>query len=286
MTTSEFGDSGSGAPGFIRQQFLVGEIVREIVDWVADGWTDIDVLFSLIGRRVGVEVVVDGPGPVRANPTQLRIPDAVAELRDLMYVSGRGTWFSMHIAINSGGGVSTSFDYGKPNIEGDLGSALLDDLRFYPLESLADWMKEEFTGNPVGIGDLEAPAIAPENSHAVAGDHDDSDDIDRDSAAIQARGFVSDIPGVRYMKVSGESGNGGPVAVFSEILDTGQEWRRVELFRDGSSGLAAVSGRTERTRLHVGAMPLPREVANTPGLIADEICAEEFQTEWLAAGGW
>ncbi|MCC3316795.1 hypothetical protein LK465_28035 [Nocardia africana] len=73
---------------------------------------------------------------------------------------------------------------------------------------------------------------------------------------------------------------------FSEILSTGHEWRRVELFRDGGSGLAAVSGgHTEFTRLS-GRMPSAREISDLPHLSTEEITPVEFQTEWLSVGGW
>ncbi|MFF0631534.1 DUF6881 domain-containing protein [Nocardia sp. NPDC004151] len=286
LITNESGDDRRGARRFIRQQLLVNEIAREIVNWAPDDWTDIDVLFSLIGRRVEVEVVIDSPDSTTANPIQFSLPDAVAELRELMYVSGVGTWFTMQISIHSSGGISTSFDYGKPSMDGDLASALQDDLAVYPLDVLPSWMEEELGDLSGDINNLQKPGVVTESNQPAVDAHNDSDGIDRDTAAVRARGFVSAIPGARYMKVIDRSDSGGPVFVFSEVLDSGQEWRRVELFRDGSSGLAAVSGRTERTRLHVGAMPLPKDVASTSSFIADEISAEEFQTEWLAAGGW
>ncbi|MFD7846147.1 DUF6881 domain-containing protein [Nocardia sp. NPDC059764] len=69
------------------------------------------------------------------------------------------------------------------------------------------------------------------------------------------------------------------------VVQRDPEWRRIELFRDGGAGLAAVSGRTEFTRLF-GRMPSAMEISDLPHLSAEEITPVEFQTEWLTIGGW
>ncbi|MFB7720158.1 DUF6881 domain-containing protein [Nocardia sp. NPDC056100] len=91
---------------------------------------------------------------------------------------------------------------------------------------------------------------------------------------------------MRYLAVEHHSEYDHIALSFSEILETGEEWRRIELFRDGESGLAATSGFTEFTKLSRGSMPSIAEFSSWPNLSAREITPVEFQIEWLTVGGW
>ncbi|MEU1205107.1 hypothetical protein [Nocardia sp. NPDC005825] len=64
------------------------------------------------------------------------------------------------------------------------------------------------------------------------------------------------------------------------------EFRKIQRFPDGRTGLAGGSIDTELTRLDEEPVPSMDELSNDPSLQAVRIPPAAFQTEWLVVGGW
>ncbi|WP_433566823.1 DUF6881 domain-containing protein [Nocardia sp. CA-151230] len=261
----------------IAERQLLTDIVAKIAADVRPGWTEIKVRFDIAGTAVSVFVSAEQES---RTSVVIGFPREVMDLRRAMYVPGRGTWFTMWLSITADGKIGVRFSRERPHLGRQLADPLLDELRLYPRDSVPEWMRAE-------LGEcLPTDGISDEPTSSKCCDSDeDCDCIDRARAVERAAGFVPANEGTRYLKVVHYSEFDHIAVSFSEILSTGDEWRRVERFRDGGSGLAAVSGRTEFTRLS-GRLPSATEISDLPHLSAEEITSVEFQTEWLAVGGW
>ncbi|MBF4999710.1 hypothetical protein IRT45_21430 [Nocardia sp. BSTN01] len=262
----------------IEERQLLNDIVAKITADVQPGWTEIKVRFDIVGTAVNLFAYAERES---GTSTVVGFPREVIDLRQAMYVPGRGTWFTMWLSITADHKINVRFSRERPHLRRQLADPLLDDLRLYPRDSISEWMRAE-------LGDrlpIDGIAAEPVRSACCKSD-DDCDCIDRAQAIERAAGFVPEQEVTRHLKVVHYSEFDHIAVSFSEILSTGHEWRRVELFRDGGSGLAAVSGgHTEFTRLS-GRMPSATEISDLPHLSAEEITPVEFQTEWLSVGGW
>lgn len=261
----------------IAERQLLTDIVAKIVADVEPGWTEIKVRFDIAGMAVSAFAYAE-----RESETSVVVgfPREVMDLRQAMYVPGRGTWFTMWLSITADNEIGVRFSRERPHLGRQLADPLVDDLRLYPRDSVPAWMRVEL-GERLPINGITEE---PPRSDCCNSDQD-CDCIDRAQAVERATGFVPVREEMRYLKVVHYSEFDHIAVSFSEILSAGDEWRRIELFRDGGAGLAAVSGRTEFTRLF-GRMPSAMEISDLPHLSAEEITPVEFQTEWLAIGGW
>lgn len=94
--------SSSHRPSHERQQELLQRIGRELVEVSPDGWFRIDLRASSAITTDWMALTVlmpHGSGPYVDLP--LSVGRALRELREVMYVEGRGTWFSLRYTMDS-----------------------------------------------------------------------------------------------------------------------------------------------------------------------------------------
>ncbi|MFI9506960.1 DUF6881 domain-containing protein [Nocardia sp. NPDC052566] len=296
MPTDDFGD-GVESFDVARQQELMVEVAENAVQRAPDNWVSIDLTYILVGRSMEFEVAVNTTDGPYMQLGRIGFPDAVQQLRDLMYVPGQGTWFTMQLLINSAGEVSTVFGYERPEDEGLLGFDLEQDLQMYPRDVVPQWMLDEIA---------ETRRLVDENGQFVGirpTDLDDSDDadlgemdgvleledlaVDRERAVLLAADFTPMEPDMWYIKVVRESGSATePLTTFSEVRSDGRERRKVNVFQDGSTGFASISAYTDGTELDRTPILSADEISLRPGHEATKISPADFQVEWLVSGGW
>lgn len=86
---------------------------------------------------------------------------------------------------------------------------------------------------------------------------------------------------MEYIKVHWEHNlKSEPTDLFSEIDETRMEVRKIELYRNGSIGMA--SSEFEIGSTHLGEVPIPsiEEIALDPQFIPFQINKEEFEAVW------
>lgn len=273
---------GPISPNMIAERRLLNNIVASVIADVQPGWTTIKVRFDVAGMSVSAFAYAELPA---GSSVVVGLPREVMELRQVMYVPGRGTWFTMWLSIAADGAIGVRFGRDRPQLNQPLADLLLDDLRLYPRESVPDWIRAELDGHHVRGG---TPLSWPDRvttPSTCCNSEEECDCIDRAAAIERAADFAPEDERTRYLKVVHYSEFDHIALSYSEILATGDEWRRVERLRDGGCGLAAFSGRTEFTRLS-GHIPSTTDISASPQLSAEEITPVEFQTEWLTVGGW
>ena len=90
---------------------------------------------------------------------------------------------------------------------------------------------------------------------------------------------------IRYLRVVWDHDfDDEPVVLLSEVED-GREVRKIEKFRDGSAQYAGPGGGTGETMLSETLMPLPEDIAQDPQFSVEPTSADDFESEWRAAGG-
>lgn len=271
--------TGPVSAPMIAERRLLAAIVSQIAANVRPGWTTLEVRIDIVGNQLNFFLSAESlPGPL-----EVSVPQEVMELRQLMYVPHRGTWFTMWLTIASDGVVGVRFGRDRPAVRDQLPQAVADELRLFPRDSVPAWMRAELGEHPA-VPDQDS--LDDATLSACCNSDEECDCIDRAEAAARAADFVPEQDGLRHLKIVHHSEFDHIAESFSEILASGREWRRVERFRDGGSGLAATSGRTEVTRLSAGITPSIAEISGHPHLTAEAITATDFQTEWLAVGGW
>ncbi|MFC5751676.1 DUF6881 domain-containing protein [Actinomadura rugatobispora] len=249
-------------------------------------WTRIDAVYMLAGnwfhRRIAIETET---GPYDGFPPELVDTDSVHELRDVMYMPGAGTWFTMYLTITSDGDVSTSFDYDdRPSMKSPIGLALKADLERYPRSRIPQWMRDEIAeaerliyerGYPSGSSAPDATAIFPGQASECA------------PQAIDASAVFSPSDEMRYIRIDRtDDPASDPVTIFCEIDEEGYENRKVEIFPDGRSDYAGGLEEGETTWLNDDPVPMVSEISRRPGFAACEITSAEFQVAWTTAGGF
>ncbi|WP_105565736.1 hypothetical protein [Microbacterium halophytorum] len=150
-------------PAIVAQGDLVDEISRHLVAAVEPGWE------RLVLHAEMTAVVEDTRFEItRGGTTQLDFaPDEVdgplERLRAVMYVDGKGTWFTADITVTAPASVAASFDFdGEPVFEPagvDAGVFVADQKRFpRSPENRPDWLRAKL---------------------AEAGDEDEAPDLNR-----------------------------------------------------------------------------------------------------------
>ncbi|WP_282777294.1 hypothetical protein [Nocardia sp. CC201C] len=278
LTMSSAGDAS------IERQRLMTEIIDHVRAQAPRNWRQIDLTYIAVGRAIEMKIGVDtadGPMPGIGGP--IDIPRAVDQLRDLMYIPDKGTWFTMSVRISSSGDVSTKFGYSEPEEDTLAGFDLQEDLDIYPREEVPEWMRRLLSSqdseNLLSIQepDVSAQSFAAPNAPAV----------DRAVAAEIASRFIPDEVGMRYIKsVAQIPVLNEPAMIFREILENGFEHRKVEIYPDGRVGLAGGLIYTDLTSLEDDPIPSLDELDRAWGTFSAEISPVEFQTEWIASGGW
>lgn len=85
----------------------------------------------------------------------------------------------------------------------------------------------------------------------------------------------------RYLKVDWLHDDANdPVSIFSELDSQGWELRKVELFRDGTSGFASAAEAVGGTMLAVEQVPAISEINSDPQFNASWITASDFAIVW------
>lgn len=279
------------AEGLLRQQLLLDRVLTEIADRAPKGWVRIEAVLVLLGQIRHIEFEIStADGPFDGPPPSL-FPPTAPELRDVMYVEGRGTWFSLSLTLWSSGEASTAFDYdNRPSLRASLGHVVRDDLEMYPRDVLPQWMVDELAGI-----DEEDRIFRERAARPGFEGSDDAEDVleasepcmDRHTAREMARGYVPEEPGWSYIKITyAERGARDPVMVFAELDEDRYEFRKVEIFANGLLGFADYSFYTPTTATSDDPLPSMEELAKLPEVVeAELISPEEFQEEWLVASG-
>lgn len=260
-----------------RQQSLLCELIEAVSTQAPPGWSSMDLLFIAAGRSLRCEIELDIDAPPPSYPHA-----AVLALREAMYESGRGTWFTMSLTLTAAGAVTTAFDYETRPPGPSLGTDLEEDLRLYPRDTIPDWMADALAelADPatkaVRHADEDAPAPLPTFRHDI--------NSPRFQAALHA--FEPEEPGMVYFKLSRTKPSGTePVVVFIEVDADGYENRRVEIFSDGSADNAGFGFDGERTRLLLNPVLPLEETVDSEQFGFDAITPMDFQAEWLALEG-
>ncbi|QVI22671.1 hypothetical protein KHQ06_06535 [Nocardia tengchongensis] len=274
-----------------RKAELLGEIVDNARDKAPTGWTCIELTYTMIGESFELEVGIDTlEGPYMAIGGPIGFPSAVQQLRDLMYIPGHGTWFTLHLRIDIAG-FETRFGYERPVDESLLGIDLEQDLQIYPRDIVPQWMLEEIAESHRLASESNEPADDLQGGidNLAVLDYSDvfGSVLTRDQAKARAFGFTPTEDGLRYISLVREPRTAEvPVVTYSEVDVDGFELRKVEVFDDGTTGIAGMGAHTARTVLDRNPIPLVVEPSQRAGWIATEISPSAFQVEWLAAGGW
>ncbi|MFE3081262.1 DUF6881 domain-containing protein [Nocardia tengchongensis] len=274
----------------LTQLALVQQIVESVCGkMVVNGapldWTLIDLTWSMVGRggelEIGVETV-DGPFTDWLDQP-IGFPPGLQQLRDLMYVPGEGTWFTLHLLIRRDGQVSRRFGYDRPEPSVYFESDVEDELRMYPRATVPQWMYDTLHQRTT----VEERSIVNESSptHGSSVGGFGSPRTDRSAAIAAATDFRPSEPDMRYIKVIRPGAVGDePSVTWSELLEDGSEWRKVQKFADGRTGLAGGLIATDLTWLEDESFF--ETFSADPSVQVIEVAPSEFQTEWLAAGGW
>jgi hypothetical protein len=140
-------------PQLDRQAELIQEIGRAAYRVTPeDGWDSAQLTLRCMSSYRESVMFIERAGADRESLWPPRGLDAlVSELREVMYTSGAGTWFTMTLTLNQAGdqvSMSTKFEYDEPPqwIDGAPGSILfLEDLRNYPRDhkQTPQWLTEQ-----------------------------------------------------------------------------------------------------------------------------------------------
>ncbi|WP_369635539.1 hypothetical protein [Nocardia sp. JMUB6875] len=283
----------------LRQQELIGEIVEYLREYSSLEWIEISATFRAAGAVVGLDVAVETPdGRLSDMGEPVIIPREVAELRKLMYISGLGTWFTFNLRILRAGDFFVDFDYDRPSPQPLLWLDFAGDLDMFPRKEVPAWMLDEVENQRVEEASEACTDWLWEQDERTSEsgwtDHA-REKMDRSLAVQRAAGFIPEDPGCLYIEISNELGADDiPAVSFCELWENRFQRRRIEIYRDGAVGLAD-EYRTEgcfrcepgeHTLLDEDPLPSPSGLSEESGISAREISPVEFQTEWLAAGGW
>jgi len=87
---------------------------------------------------------------------------------------------------------------------------------------------------------------------------------------------------MEYLKVSWiHEDDNFPILLYSELDDERYEVRKIEIYRNGSFGLASLNYEYNGSMLGAGAVPDTTEINKEPEFIVHETSKEEFEEVWM-----
>lgn len=244
-----------------RKRLLIQAIVKNLCARSPDSWVRIDATYAAVGSSAELSIGVDMPdGPYDGIAGPIGFPKAIQDLRDLMYVPGEGTWFTLNLIVESSSNYSTDFNYERPPANMINRSDLEEDLIIYPRNNIPRWIQDVISGGEVDRNHLLAEPAHPDPS------------------------------GVRYMKLVRVLSRGNrPDLALIEFREYEGEWfesRKIQTFGDGRVELAGGFVCTDSTYLDEEPVINVESILRMADFRVEEISPEEFQQEWIAEGGW
>lgn len=108
MSSSEW----DGVPPMIAQGQIVDEIAREVVAGAPTDWQRLQFQASILAPTTEYFLFVEKPDGSRQKVfSSPRAKELSRELRTVMQMPGRGSWFSFDLVIDSTLAVTTRFNY-------------------------------------------------------------------------------------------------------------------------------------------------------------------------------
>jgi hypothetical protein len=77
--------------------------------------------------------------------------------------------------------------------------------------------------------------------------------------------------------------NDEPSVLYSELDHNRNEWRKIEIYKNGSTGYTDGNAEYLGTRLSTGPLPTLQEIAADPEFLPRVISRTEFEQAWLEA---
>lgn len=146
MTTTQ--PSGHPTSEQERQNELMQQIGGALLDVVPDGWRRVDLMVKMNVAVQDLALTVylsDGSTPEVVPPDSLAA--AFAELRQLLYQPGRGTWFAARLSMNPPGRMDISYnlDHDPKWFPSIPASYWVRDLEVFPRDEgfIPDWLREK-----------------------------------------------------------------------------------------------------------------------------------------------
>ncbi|MFI1238688.1 DUF6881 domain-containing protein [Nocardia salmonicida] len=289
------GDRTSGDSAIVVQQGLLQDIVENLVYSTQDEWHRIDAVFVLVGDRSFFRVSFDSGCAEFSTPSlPAELPGSVRQLKDVMYVAGRGSWLTLYCSVSADGSFETSFVYDeRPDVGEEIFRDLVKELELYPRNTVPGWIAAELGDD---LPTVNADAFDRRHPHYAQRPRMDSElgpsdlyrpEMDRASASRLARGFVPEESGIEYFSITRKYvSERDPVMVFLELGDDRLEYRKIEVFPNGCVDSATLTSEGEYTLSRDEPWPSTSELLQEEATIAvTEITPEEFQTEWLIVYG-
>jgi hypothetical protein len=98
-------------PTLVAQSQITDAIARSIIDAVAPGWSSIQYRRSAVSAMSESRLVVVTPSGTEQPRVPRDVAKLAAQLRDVMYRPGRGTWYSFTLDIQPPGSAASRFTY-------------------------------------------------------------------------------------------------------------------------------------------------------------------------------
>ncbi|MEV0076175.1 hypothetical protein AB0H58_07155 [Nocardia neocaledoniensis] len=292
MSTS---DRPLGDSVIVLQQALLQDIAADLIGSTQEEWHRIDAAFVMVGDRAFFRLRFDaGDGEFSAPSIPARLPDSLRQLKELMYVPGRGAWLTLYCSVLADGSFETSFGYDeRPEVGEDIYRDLVKELELYPRTTVPEWITLELGDDlpSAYTSDFDGQDTRGASRVRVDSGLGPSDlyrpQMDRTSAVRLAEGFVPEEPDIEYFSVAQRYvSERDPVMVFLELGDGRIEYRKVEVFPNGCLDSASITSEGEYTSSNEDPWPATSELLQKEGIIAvAQIAPEQFEAEWLIANG-
>lgn len=146
----------------MEQTRIVDEVARLVLDELPPPWDSAVLEFRALTTSAEDGLFVTHDGRQRKDFPPVESVDLLLELRQVMYVSGAGTWFSMELEITPDGRTATRFTYdAEPHwalVPDD--ATYVEDMRYPRLpEHQPDWPREKLSrGGALLEGRLDSAA--------------------------------------------------------------------------------------------------------------------------------
>ncbi|MFC6011384.1 DUF6881 domain-containing protein [Nocardia lasii] len=289
-------DRTSGDQAIILQQTLLRNIADDLVSSAHGGWHRIDAEFALVGERAFLRVIFDsGEGDFPAPIIPARLPNSVRELKDVMYIPGRGSWLTMRCSVLADRSFESSFGYDeRPEVGEEIFRDLVKELELYPRTLVPEWIAEELGDDLPNVDADTADRRHPEYADRPGKDAELGPSdlykpvMDRAIASRLAVSFVPEEPGIEYFSIVRKYvSERDPVMVFLELGEGRLEYRKVEVFPNGCVDSASLTSEGEYTLSHEDPWPSTSELLRDERIVSiAQISPEQFQTEWLIVYGF